>query len=384
MNIDKIKNIMDKCINSREEVGASFVLMKNGVQVMNYSCGSADLANNIPMNDKTICRAFSCSKIATSVCAMILMERGLLDISWELERIIPEFANPAYIRDGKEIRSESIRIRDLLNMTSGIPYPWSALEGENKTNELWMELHNSIVEEKSMTTIEFAKRAAECHIMYNAGDEWMYGASADILGAVVEIVSGQRLSEFMHENIFAPLGMNDTAFYVPEEKLGRLAVLYENAGENPKAFEGVNLCIFDMKTRPDFESGGAGLFSTAHDYAKLGAMLSNGGIYEGKRILSRKTIEFMSSSGLKNSQRHTLNWESTKGYNYANLVRIVENQNEAGTFASKGSFGWDGWTGTYLLCDPTEKIAVTLFIQRCGAGTTQLSRNLVNVVYSMI
>lgn len=384
MDITRIKDIMDRCIGKHEETGASFVLTRDGEEVLKYSCGMADLQSKTKMDENTICRAFSCSKVATSVCVMMLVERGLLDIDWNVEWFIPEFSNPVYIRDGKEIPSRSVKIRDLLNMTSGVAYPGDGHEGIEGMNNLWGELDYSIKAGKSLTTVEFAKKAGKCPLMFEAGHEWMYGSSADILGALVEIISGQRFSEFMKENLLEPLGMDDTAFYVPKEKADRLAVLYENSGENPKVFTGTNLCIYDVNEPPKFESGGAGLFSTANDYSKLGAMLSNGGVYKGKRILGRKTIEFMSTNGLTSQQKTTFNWDAVKGYGYANLVRMLEDNNAAGSFASKGAFGWDGWTGTYLLCDPEQKLAVTVFVQRCGAGTTQLSRHIVNAVYSMI
>lgn len=378
-----IKQIINKCIANHEEVGAAFVLTKDKKEVLKYSAGMADKEHGVLMNETTICRAFSCSKVATAIAAMILMERGQLDINWDLERILPEFANPFYIRNGEKIpSSRSIKIRDLLNMTSGIPYPGDCSEGIEETQKVWSDLDSSIKEGKSLTTLDFARAIGKCPIAFDAGAQWMYGASADVLGAVIEVISGKRLGVFMEKNIFQPLGMRDTAFFVPKEKEDRLSVLYEN-GEGTKIFEGSNLCIYDIDTPPAFESGGAGLFSTAADYAKLGAMLANGGESNGNRILGRKTIEFMATNGLTGHQKSTLNWDSTLGYGYANLVRMVEDKNKAGTLASCGSFGWDGWTGTYLLCDPVERISVTLFVQRCGAGTTQLSRNLVNAVYAL-
>lgn len=380
-----IGQIMDRCIENHEEIGATFLLTKDGKEAMKYSSGLADKENGVLMDENTICRAFSCTKVVTSICAMLLMERGQLDISWDLERFLPEFSEPCYIRNGNKMRSSrGIKIRDLLNMTSGIPYPGECCEGIEETQKVWSQLENSINKGKSMSTLEFAKAIGKCPIAFDVGEHWMYGASADILGAVIEIISGKKLGEFMRENLFLPLGMNDTAFFVPKEKMDRLSVLYENSGESPKRYTGVNLCIHDTNTPPAFESGGAGLFSTAADYSKLGAMLSNGGTYQDKRILGRKTIEFMAANGLTQQQKETLNWGSTIGHGYANFVRIVEDRNQAGTFASCGAFGWDGWTGTYLLCDPVEKVSVTLFIQRCGAGTTQLSRDIVNAVYAML
>ena len=380
-----IQKVIDACIKAGEETGAAVVLTKDGEAVISCTGGFADKENQIPMKADHICRAFSCSKISTSICAMILMERGQLDINWELERIIPEFAHPYYVKDGKRVECEgSIRVRDLLNMTAGIPYPGEGPEGIELTNQVWGELDQSIRDGKSMTTLEVAKRIAKCPLCFEPGKLWMYGASADVLGAVIEVVSGMRLSTFMEENLFAPLGMNDTAFYVPAEKRERLAVCYEQTPDGRKIYEGGNLAIYDFDRLPAFESAGAGLFTTAADYAKIGAMLSNGGVYHGTRILSRKAVEFMSYASLSEQQLAQFGWDSNLGYGYSNLVRILKNPNEAATLASQGSFGWDGWTGTYLLCDPVEHVSVTLFTQRCGASTTQLARNVVNAAYTAL
>ena len=185
--------------------------------------------------------------------------------------------------------------------------------------------------------------------------------------------------------------MKDTAFYVPKEKRDRLAVLYDNAGDHPTKTSYVNLCIYDYEEEPAFQSGGAGLFSTARDFARFAGALA-GGAMEGdtatdasiKRILQPRTIDFMRENGLKPEQRVSYDWENLWGYGYGNLVRCIENRNQAGSLASVGSFGWDGWTGPYVLIDPDAEISVTLFLQRAGAGTTRLARNVVNAVYGDI
>ena len=378
MRTDAIKETIERAVSTHEETGAAAVVTLGGKRVFSCSAGYADIESGAPFRTDTICRAFSCTKVATSVACMQLTERGLIDPADDLARYIPEFAKPYCIRDGKRIESPPVHIRDLLNMTSGIPYPGDGREGGDKTSELWGKLDRSILDGCSMTTREFAAEAGKLPLIFPAGSEWMYGASADILGAVIEIVSDMTLSDYMKKNIFDPLGMQDTAFYVPPEKRDRLAVLYDGAGEHPKKPDYVNLCIYDCDSDPAFRSGGAGLFTTAADYSKLGAELS----YGTAGIISRKTASFFKVNGLSPDQRRTLNWDSTRGFGYGNLMRMVENRNEAGLLASEGAFGWDGWTGTYLLCDTDEELSVTLFIQRCGAGTTRLSRCLVNAVYA--
>lgn len=380
MNFDRLNDIITNCIETRSETGAAAVITKNGKPVYSFSAGLADVENNRQFRTDTICRAFSCSKIVTSTACMQLIERGKLDTSWEVSWLIPEFANAKFIRDGKEIPSKPVRIRDLLNMTSGVAYPGDRHEGAEGMNDVWGELDKSIQNKRSMTTQEFAAAAGSVPLMFGAGDEWMYGSSADVLGAVVEKAADMRFSEYLSKNIFEPLGMTDTAFYVPADKRDRLAVLYDGAGDDRKLPTYVNLCIYDYDEPPAFESGGAGLFTTADDLAKLGAELSFG----GSGVISRAAVDFMRSNGLNEQQRRTYNWDSTRGFGYGNLVRVLEDKNVSGLFANEGAFGWDGWTGTYLLCDPAEGMSITLFVQRCGAGTTQLSRNLVNAAYAFL
>ena len=379
MDSSVIDRIVSRTIETHGENGAAYIITRDGETICSGGGGFADVENRLPFTTDTICRAFSCSKVVTSTACMMLIERGLLDTGWELGWIIPEFSNAFYIENGERKPSPAIRIRDLLNMTSGIAYPGGSYEGAEDMNDLWGRLDKSINDGASMTTQEFAAQAGACALAFPAGREWQYGSSADILGAVIERASGEKLSDFMRKNIFEPLGMSDTAFYVPPEKRGRLAVLYENAAEHPRLPSYVNLCIYDCDSEPAFQSGGAGLFTTASDLSKLGAMLSTGGM----GLLSPKAIDFMRQNGLTPEQRVTFNWDAVRGCGYGNLVRSLEDRNTAGLFASRGSFGWDGWTGTYLLCDPEERLSVTVFTQRCGAGTTQLARSIVNAAYAL-
>ena len=380
MELAYIKEIMDKTIAEHGENGAAAVITKDGGEVYSCAAGLADVENGIPFKEDTICRAFSCSKVITATAAMQLIERGKIDTGWELGWVIPEFSEPYYIREGKKIESPKIKIRDLLNMTSGIAYPGDPHEGIEGMNDLWGELDESIKSKNSLTTQQFAAKAGKAALMFPAGQEWMYGSSADIMGAVIEKVTDMRYGEYLKKNIFEPLGMSDTAFFVPKEKRGRLAVLYENTDTPPKKPDWVNLCIYDYEEQPAFESGGAGIFTTARDLSKLGAELSCG----GKGVISRSAVNFMRQNGLTAEQKKTFNWDACRGNGYANFVRMIDDVNLSGLLAPKGAFGWDGWTGTYLLNDPDNKISVTVFTQRCGAGTTQLARNTVNAAYAAL
>ena len=380
MAFEGVKQVVDQAVASKEENGASLIVMKGGKEIFSHHAGLADVAEKKPFAEDTICRAYSLTKVVTSMACMMLVEEGRLDIGERLEVYMPEFEKPLFLRDGKKIDSLPIRVRDLLNMTSGIPYPGDGGEGIGATNDLWGRLDQSIRDGNSMNTQGFAKGVAKNPLLYSSGDRWMYGASADVLGALIERISGMEFGDFLEERIFRPLGMEDTAFFVPKEKRDRLAVLYENAGDEPTKVSYVNLCIYDYEENPAFQSGGAGLFSTARDYSRFADELASG----GKGLISRRTVAFMRENALKDSQRRGFDWENLWGYGYGCLVRCVENRNLAGSLASVGSFGWDGWTGPYVLIDPAEELSVTLFLQRANAGTTRLARNTVNAVYADI
>lgn len=379
-NMNKTADIMEKAVKNGEEVGAAVVITKDGKAIGSYACGYADKELQKPMRTDTICRMFSCTKIITAISAMICLEKGLITMEDELCRFIPEFESSLYWNDGKLVpASRRIKIADLLNMTSGIAYPCDDSRAE-KLNTLWYELDKSYKDGNMISTAEFAKRAACCPLLFDVGENWMYGSSADVMGAVIEAASGIEFRSFVKENIIDPLGMNDTDFYVPSDKRDRLSQIYEYTDNGLTPFKGVNLAIYDFEEIPYFQSGGAGLFSTAEDYAKLGAALScNGG-----GIISRKTADFLGVNSLSQSQSKSFNWDSCKGCGYGNFMRIIENRNNAGMLASDGAFGWDGWTGTYLLIDRTERISVSLTLQRAGAGTTRLSRAIINSVFSEI
>ena len=150
-----------------------------------------------------------------------------------------------------------------------------------------------------------------------------------------------------------------------------------------KVYDGINLCISDYKKPPKFESGGAGLVSTVKDYQKFIKMILNGGIYNGNRIIGKRTIELMRTPALKPSQMDSLTG-SNSGYNYGCLVRVLQDRQLAGTNASLGEFGWDGWTGNYFSIDPVENISIMYFIQKCGAGFSDVARKIRAITYSSL
>lgn len=353
--------------------GANICVMKENKEVYYREFGLADIDRKIPVKRDTIFRMYSMSKPVTAAAVMLLFERGMIDLYDPVSKYLTTFQKPKVLTEkGLVDAKREVTIQDLLNMTSGVVYPDDNIPAGIKMKEIFDRCTDKALQGKPMSTVEFILEVGKCPLAFHPGDQWRYGSSADVLGALIEVVSGKRFGEFLKEEFFEPLGMVDTGFYVPEEKWNRFAENYEYSEEEKKLFpyRGYNLALVDFKKQPGFESGGAGLVSTIEDYKKFALMLLNDGIYEGKRYLGRKTIEFMRMNQLTKEQLKSYDWDNLRGYGYGNLMRVLQNPALAATNASVGEYGWDGWTGNYFTIDPVEKLVFLYFFQRCGAGTS--------------
>lgn len=384
-----MKNVIDEILNSSirdgEAIGSSCRIFRDGHLIYSGYAGFADKENNIPISDNTIYRLFSLSKPVTAAAAMILIDKGILSPDDPVSKFFPEYADISYVDDNNEILpcDVELKVSHLLNMTSGIPYAnnWgisvcaaaklfdAIIEGQDSHNDL--------------STNEICRRAAQIPLMFKPGDKWDYGISADIMGGIIEVVSGMKYSEFLRKNIFQPLGMNDTGFYVPTEKLDRFSALYSWQENGLSRNYDRHLGLTDYKNPPAFESGGAGLVSTIEDYSKFARLLANKGELNGIRLFSKNTFEYMTTPQLTKQQQLGL-WDRLDGYNYGNFMRILEDPKICQNKTVKGEFGWDGWTGTFFAADPSNNIAILYFTQICGAGTTRQAQLICEEVYKNI
>lgn len=381
----QIKKIIKAEIERQYIAGANIKIIKNGKELYSNQFGLADIENNVEMKEDTIFRMYSMSKPVTAAAAMLLFERGEIDLKDPVSNYLEGFKNQKAYEDNElvDVKKE-VTIWDLLNMTSGIVYPGEDLPGVPNDN-VFKEAIALEAEGKGLSTVEFCNRLGGCPLAFQPGAAWRYGASIDVLGAVIEVASGKPFGQFLQDELFGPLGMVDTGFYVPEKKWKRFAQNYESNLETGglRPYTGKNLMILDYKKAPAFESGGAGMVSTIGDYLKFATMLLQDGVYEGKRILGRKTVAYMRTNQLNTQQLAYMDWDSISGYGYGNGMRILMNPAQASTNASVGEFGWDGWTGNYVTIDPVEKMIFLYFIQRIDAGTTLATRKLRAVAFSM-
>lgn len=381
---ERIATIINQEIEAGEIAGANIMVLHKGKEIFFDCYGYADKENKFPVKRDTIFRLFSMSKPITAVATMILVERGEIDVRDAVSKYIPAFAGQKVWCDGREVPAErDITVWDCLNMTTGIPYPDLSFESGRQMDELFKELIARRENGEVVTTMDYVNRIAQIPLAFQPGERWMYGLSADILGAVIEAVSGKKYSKFLQDEIFLPLGMKDTGFYVPADKEWRFAKNYDMVNGELVPFTRSHLGEY-YKQDVAFESGGAGMVSTIEDYSHFTQMLVNGGTYNGVRILGRKTVAYMAQNHLRPEQMGALNWDSNLGCGYGCLMRVLINQSAAGTNGSLGEFGWDGWTGNYMTVDPSEELTILYFIQRCGAGFTPAMRKLRSVIYGSI
>lgn len=390
MNLEKLGRLQDIMREMTQQgfvSGASCMVMQHGEEQCYYETGYSDIATERRMTRDTIHRLYSMTKPVTAAAVMLLLEEGKIDLLDQASDYLQGFRNQYVIEQGVIVPvKRPITIQNLLNMTSGLTYPGEGSPAEIRSDRLIEEIKDKLTTKQALTTVEVANRIGKLPLAFIPDTAWQYGLSADVLGAIVEVVSGMRFGDFLKERIFDPLDMKDTDFYVPEDKQERLAKVYREAEGRLVEETQCHLGIQNqMKIRPAYESGGAGLCSTIDDYAKFAQMLLGGGTYRGRRILSSRTVEYMTTAHILPSQRAGVEaWESLKGYTYGNLMRIMTAPEEAAGLGSKGEYGWDGWLGTYMMNDPMHDLTLLIMQQKTDSGTTAYTRRMRNVLFSAL
>lgn len=383
---NKLQKIADTAVKNGDTAGVNVLVLKNGEEIAYCESGWRDLENKVPITRDTIFRLYSQTKPITAAAVILLASRGEIDLSSWISDYLPEFSEQFVSVDGnRRPANRKITVIDLLNMTSGLAYPDDRFDGGKESGAVFWEIEQRLFSENPVTTREFSEMMARTSLCFEPGEQFLYGTSADIAGALVERVSSKKLSEFLSEEFFIPLGMSDTAFYVPKEKQNRLSKAYDY-GVDGQLFEHItnHLGLRYMRdVPPAFESGGAGLCSTLDDYAKFAAMLINGGEYGGKRILSPRAVQFLTKGGLDDRLKPQLKacWDWLGGYTYGNFMRVCEDESRTTLFSDKGEYGWDGWMGTFFSNEPKSGITLLVGVQQLGVGRTGgLVRKLKNAV----
>ena len=381
MNIKKLDRLNTLIEAQREKgllQGATIVVEHKGRRVYENSYE--------PDRDDSIYKIFSMTKPITAVAAMILFERGELDLMSKVSDYLPAFAD-CKVASPEGIRKahNPILIKDLLNMTSGIVYSDDFGEAERSMTKVYREAKTQRQSGILKSNIDVCNKLAEGYLAFEPGTGFRYGHSADIMAGVIEVITGKRYSDFLKKELFTPLNMEDTGFWIDESKAFRQAVLYrrDKTGKVVRAEEDVKrrLEMENPTSMPWFEQGGGGLYSTANDYAHFAQMLLNRGSYHGKELIGKKTFEFMTTPQLTKEQLDTFDLDSCKGYNYGNYFRILSDTSLACSNGSIGEYGWDGLTGTYFFVDPTEEL-IFIYMQQIEEGLDySFIRGLRQIVY---
>ena len=329
-----------------------------------------------PMTHDSIFRVFSMTKPIVSVGIMMLLEDGHLLLNDPVAKFIPEFADQKVgVENNGKLDlvplSRPMTVQDLLRHTSGITYDHT---GNSLVQQMYRE---SRLRSRKITNAEHAALVASMPLICQPGAEWNYSRSTDILGRIIEVVSGKTLSAYLTERILAPLQMTETAFHTGEENAGRLA---EPFAADP--WNGDKVQLFNMLEKPAMESGGGGLVSTTMDYARFCQMLLNGGTLDGNRIIGRKTLELMASDHLAPNVK-VQGGMLPPGHGFG-LGFAVRNEQGLAPFAgSVGQFYWSGVAGTFFWIDPKEDLFVVFMSQ--GPGQRDFTRTLVrDLVYAAV
>lgn len=385
---ERLQRVMDEAVKNGETAGCTLLIRKDNQEEVYLESGYANVEEKIPVQRDGIYRLFSMSKPITGAAMMILVERGIVDLADPVSKYLPGFSNQtACTKDGKTEKVwRDVTVQDLLCMTSGLTYNGEDENGR-KTDALIEQVIKGLSKKEggTFTTVDFANELGKIPLHYQPGKSWSYGTSADVTGAVIEVASQMRFGKFLQKELFEPLGMKDTGFFVPKEKRARFANAYEcQEGKSPVLFTGIHLGIQNtMEFPPAFESGGAGLVSTIDDYAKFAQMLLNKGSFNGKQILREKTVEFFTSHVLDEAQQKGFDeWIGLEGFTYGNLMRVMKEPGRAVTLSSKGEYGWDGWLGCYFANVPKENLTILLMTQKKDAGTFPMTRKLRNIIFS--
>ena len=379
---EKLTVCMERAVENHEAAGYNLLILRDGEELCYAQAGKADIQSGKPVSRDSIFRLYSQTKPITAAAVMILADRGLIDLLDGVDQYLPGFRNPRVVSPDGSV-APTLRapwILELLTMTAGLCYPDVDAAGQYAA-KVFEEDHRQILAGGGMGTVEFCNRLGEQPLAFQPGNRWRYSTCADVLGAVVETVSGKRFGQFLQEELFEPLGMKDTDFYVPAEKADRFVTCYARIPGGLKEYRELHLAVGQYDRPPAFESGGAGLVSTLDDYAAFATMLMNGGVYQGRRILSPAAVRFMTAPRLNGEQRRDI-WDALTGYNYGCLVRVCDRSDSCILFGSKGEYGWDGWLGTYFANLPEERITFLMNENVTNTGTAGVTRKCRNILAS--
>lgn len=379
--LGRLHQRMRQFIEQGQHAGIATLIARHGQIVDWQAWGHRDREAKLAMEKDTIARVYSMTKIVTSVAILQLHEQARLRLDDPVERHLPALAKRQVLSGGTAQAPQlvpatrSVTIKDLLTHTSG--YTYGGL-GKEVIDELYTKA--DVLNAKSMD--QFIERLAGVPLMHQPGARFTYGLSTDVLGAVIEKVSGQRLDQYVAEHIAGPLQMVDTAFTVPGDKRSRLSKVYRAPKGGPLEPVPDKELVLSSVEPVAMHWGGAGLFSTLGDYARFGQMLLNGGELDGVRVLGRKSVELMMTNALTHTPTPYTQFNEYEGFGLGGAVRL--DAGRAARLGSVGQFGWAGAANTYFNVDPRESTVVVLFAQHMPQDQFRLSSTFSTLFYASL
>jgi CubicO group peptidase (beta-lactamase class C family) len=382
--LEKIRQYLnDTYVDDGKYVGTMTLVSRKGQVAYLDSLGFMDRENKRPMQEDAIFRIYSMSKAITSIAIMQLYEKSKFRLddpvywyipSWKNLRVYQSGVYPNFLTSRPE---RHMTIRDLLTHMSGLTYDFMYKSNVDAA-------YRKTKVQQAETLEEFIEILSTLPLEFSPGNKWNYSVSTDVLGYLVEVISGMKLEEYFKTNIFEPLNMEDTSFSCPQEKVDRLASLYEHVpnGE-PRLLE-----IPFLNTK--MASGGGGLFSTMVDYHNFCSMLLNQGEFNGKRLIGRKTLELMTVNHLPNNQDLTEMSESAfsetpyAGVGFGLGFSVMLDPAKSQTTSDIGEYGWGGAASTVFMINPKEDMFIIFLTQLLPSSTYQVRRELRSLVYSSL
>jgi CubicO group peptidase (beta-lactamase class C family) len=371
-------------VDSRKIAGAVSLIARDKEVVHQSIVGLRDMATDSPMEIGTIFRIYSMTKPITSLALMMLVEQDLVHLTDPITKFLPELERVRVLeKDGKlTTPKQSATILDLLRHTAGFSY------GRYRDSK---ELIDKLYDQADLFNLELSLdemilRLAELPLMHQPGEVWHYSIATDVIGRLIEVVSGRSLGAFFHQNIFEPLGMVDTAFTVPPEKMDRLATLYGRS--RATGLKPLDDSIGGDYVNPRLLLGGQGLVSTAHDYLQFALMMLNKGEWQGSRLLRQETVELMTRNHLSPAQLpisyNGIVDDPVPGIGFGLGFNVLLDPTQAGIDGSQGDYGWGGYAETYFWIDPEERVVAILMAQFMPSLTYPIRNEFRTLVYQAL
>ena len=379
-----INPVMQRHIDEGRTAGIITLVARRGKVAHFETFGQRDVEANRPMTPDTIFRIYSMTKPLTSIAVMMLYETGHFHLNDPIEAFIPPLKDVQVFNgyDAAGIRLEKlarpITILDLLTHTAGLSY---GLFDDSPIEAMYRQAK---VLDAEIDLAEMIERLVKLPLLYQPGTAWRYSVATDVLGRLVEVVSGLRFDQFLQQNILEPLNMVDTAFHVPEDKIERFAALY--AGTPSGGFEpSPPLSLGRYQPDQKFFSGGGGLVSTAADYLRFCQLLLNRGELDGVRLVSRKTLEFMTINHIPPAMLpFYVGSNPLPGFGFGLGFRVLIDVAPSQTLGSVGEYGWGGAASTYFWIDPQEDLLGIFLTQLLPSNNHPLARSFRVLTYQAI